>query len=202
MTGEPTTNESPDPDGPDATGTPPATTTRPHPLARPLVVWVTAMALLLAGTWALSTFRASQDVSPGAAPPIEIDNLDPGQPPISLAGYRGRAVVVNFWATWCVPCRTELPAFQQEHTALGDRAVFLGVNTQDNRDYARALLRDLGVAYPSGFDPAGTVAGAYGLYGMPTTVLVDPTGQIAERHTGELTRDHLDELIRTKLDLK
>lgn len=157
--------------------------------------------LLLGGTWLAHHNDEDASQAPRAAPPIDLENLTPGQPRISLAALRGRPVVVNFWATWCVPCRSELPAFEAEHEALGDRVVFMGVNHQDSREYATELFSRVGVRYPSGYDPTGATATAFGLYGMPTTVLIDPDGRIVEQHTGELSRDRLDELLRTKLHI-
>jgi cytochrome c biogenesis protein CcmG, thiol:disulfide interchange protein DsbE len=131
----------------------------------------------------------------GSAPAFELDNVRPDDAPVSLAAARGKPVVLNFWASWCVPCRREMPAFQAVHQATKDRVTFLGVNNQDQRGPALRLLAETGVRYSSGFDPTGEVALAYGLYGMPTTVFISADGQLLERKTGEISRAQLEASI-------
>jgi cytochrome c biogenesis protein CcmG/thiol:disulfide interchange protein DsbE len=131
----------------------------------------------------------------GSAPAFELDNVHPGEAPVSLAAARGKPVVLNFWASWCVPCRREMPSFQAVHEATKERVTFLGVNNQDQRGPALRLLAETGVRYSSGYDPAGEVALAYGLYGMPTTVFISADGQLLERKTGEISRDQLEASI-------
>lgn len=128
--------------------------------------------------------------SGGPAEPIELPRLD-GEGTISLADLRGRPVVVNFFASWCVPCRNEMPAFQAVSARLGDRVAFLGVDHQDDRIGGQDLMRETGIRYPAGYDPEGKVARAYGLFGMPTTLFVSPEGTLLETHTGELSEQDL-----------
>ena len=131
-----------------------------------------------------------------AAPSFAVEDLRDESSTITLAGLRGRPVVLNFWASWCVPCRKELPAFQAVYRRMGGEVAFLGINHQDGRVDALKLLRDMGVRYPSGFDPGGEVAQAYGLYGMPTTVFVSAEGRIVATRTGEMSASQLTEAIR------
>ncbi len=128
------------------------------------------------------------------APAIELARLD-AEGTVSLAALRGRPVVVNFFASWCVPCRKELPAFQAVHSRRGDEVAFLGVDHQDDRRGALGLLDETGVTFPSGHDPEGKVARAYGLFGMPSTVFVGADGTLLEVHTGELNESQLEEKI-------
>lgn len=128
----------------------------------------------------------------GPAPAFELENVRRGEAPVSLAAARGRPVVLNFWASWCVPCRREMPSFQAAHEAAKQRVSFLGVNHQDQRGPALSLLAETGVRYPSGFDPAGEVALAYGLYGMPTTIFISADGEVVGRRTGEMSRTELE----------
>ncbi len=142
--------------------------------------------------------------SPGAseqriAPAISLPDLRDPSARVELESLRGRPVVVNFWASWCVPCRKELPGFEAAHQRFGDRVAFLGVNHQDGRTPARDLLRQSGVTYPSGADAEGKVASDYGLRGMPSTVLVSSSGQIVASHTGELSRSRLEDMIENLL---
>ena len=136
----------------------------------------------------------------GPAPRFDLENLREGGPRLRLADYRGRPVVVNVWASWCVPCRREMPVFEAAYQRYRDRVAFVGVNHQDSRRLALELVDETGVSYPSAYDPDGTVARSFGLFGMPTTLMVSPGGQLRLRRTGEMSRSELtealDELLR------
>lgn len=127
----------------------------------------------------------------GPAPAFALDNLIEGEPRVALEDLRGRPVVLNFWASWCVPCRREMPVLASAHRRVGDTVAFVGVNHQDNRSAALDLAAATGVAYDSGFDPHGRVARSYSLFGLPTTVFISSEGDVLERHTGELSREQL-----------
>lgn len=126
---------------------------------------------------------------------FDLPNLREGGEPVRLADYRGRPVVVNFWASWCVPCRREMPAFQAVSKRMRGRVAFIGVNHQDSRKGGLALLAETGVTYPAGYDPDGAVAKAYGLIGMPSTIFVSADGEIVGRRTGGLTAAELERAI-------
>jgi cytochrome c biogenesis protein CcmG, thiol:disulfide interchange protein DsbE len=129
------------------------------------------------------------------APAFELPNLRPGQAPVSLASAGGRPAVLNFWASWCEPCLNELPAFQAASVRLAGRVAFLGINHRDGRNPALDLLAETGVTYPSGHDPEGEVAVAFGAQGMPTTVFVAADGRVLERRTGELSAGQLTAIL-------
>lgn len=131
----------------------------------------------------------------GPAKPFTLENVVKGEPDISLARYRGQPVVVNFWASWCVPCRREMPGFQAVHQQLGDRVAFIGVNHQDDRAGALDLMAETGVRYPSGYDPKGAVAADYGFVGLPTTLFISAEGRLLERRSGEIGRADLTRTI-------
>jgi cytochrome c biogenesis protein CcmG, thiol:disulfide interchange protein DsbE len=99
--------------------------------------------------------------------------------------------VVNLWASWCFPCRTEMPEFQKVHFALGDRVRFLGVDTRDFQREARASIQRAGIGYASVFDKDERVKRAIGTRSLPTTVLVGADGLIKNVHVGELTAAEL-----------
>ncbi|HUR17618.1 MAG TPA: TlpA disulfide reductase family protein [Acidimicrobiales bacterium] len=130
------------------------------------------------------------------APAFAVPDLRDESRTIELEQLRGHPVVLNFWASWCVPCRKELPAFQAVYSRMGDQLTFLGMNHQDSRDDAVALLRKTGVQYQSGFDPRGRIAQAYALYGMPTTVFISAGGRILATRTGEMSESQLADQIR------
>ena len=107
---------------------------------------------------------------------------------LSLADLQGRVVIVNFWASWCGPCRIEQPDLNQLHALLPDTEVVLvGVNIEDTEANALAHLTEFDVAYLSLFDPVNELAGRFSGIGartIPTTILLDPQGRVAARLLG------------------
>jgi cytochrome c biogenesis protein CcmG/thiol:disulfide interchange protein DsbE len=186
-----------------ATPEPPARRARS---SRPIVVVAVAV-LAVATVSALAMTQGktggSRTVDRGGrpAPPFTLENLQPGQPPVSLQGLRGKPVVLNFWASWCGPCRKEMPAFQATHESLGDKVTFIGIDNKDYRDSALEFVKKTGVRYASGFDPAGTVASSYGVIGMPVTFFISEKGKLLESRTGEMNRDELEATISRLYDL-
>lgn len=173
---------------------------RRHRLIAGLLVVVVAAAVTSAVTLAMTTHPSNDVVltskGGGPAPAVRLPNLRTGATDFDLAAYRGRPVVLNFFASWCVPCREELPALQAVSREVGPTVAFLGIDHEDARSDALATARAAGVAYPLGFDPDGRVAGAFGLFGMPTTVFISPAGTIVERHTGAFTEATLRATVR------
>ena len=104
-------------------------------------------------------------------------------------------MVLNFWASWCAPCKKEMPAFERVHQRLGEDIAFLGVNGNDSRRLALALLEETGVTYPSVYDPDDTLYRRYKLVGRPVTVLIDPDGQVVASRAGEVDEDELLALL-------
>jgi len=130
---------------------------------------------------------------------FELPDLRDPDATVALDDYTGTPIVLNFCASWCVPCRREMPTFQALHERLGDQVAFVGVNHQDSRDAALALLADTGVDYDAGYDPQGTVAADYGLFGMPTTVFIAANGDVVATRTGEIPAAELERTIRDLL---
>lgn len=116
---------------------------------------------------------------------------------ISLADLRGKTVFLNFWASWCPPCRAEARDLETVWQSLkeGD-VVFLGIDIQDTEEDARAFLRGFNITYPNGRDLSGKVAVDYGVWGIPETFFIDPQGRITYKHVGTLG----SALITAKLD--
>lgn len=120
---------------------------------------------------------------------------------ISLEGFRGKVVLVNFWASWCVPCRAEASALESAWQKYKDRGVvFIGVNIQDKEEDARAFMKEFGITYLNGRDESGKIAIDYGVWGIPETFFIDPRGRITYKHAGELraltVTAKLDEALR------
>lgn len=99
----------------------------------------------------------------------------------------GKAVVVNFWASWCVPCRAEARPLEETWRKYRDKGVvFLGVNIQDKEEEARAFVKEFGITYLNGRDSSEKIAIDYGVWGIPVTFFLDPQGSITYKHAGEL----------------
>jgi len=116
-----------------------------------------------------------------------------GGAPIALAALKGRPVVLNFWATWCVPCYEEHAVLQAAAREAGDAVQFVGVIYEDNEEQVGDFLTRQGKAYPSLMDEEGKTAMSYGVYGVPETFFVDAQGRIAAKFTGPLSADTLAE---------
>ncbi|MFD0819309.1 TlpA family protein disulfide reductase, partial [Micromonospora zhanjiangensis] len=124
-----------------------------------------------------------------------------GGAPVGLAELPGPAVI-NLWASWCPPCRKELPAFQRLAVRAGDRLHVLGVDTRDDRAAAESLATDFGLTYPTLFDPDERLRRALARTALPVTLFVDGQGRV--RHvdnTGALTDDTLAALVERHLDV-
>jgi cytochrome c biogenesis protein CcmG/thiol:disulfide interchange protein DsbE len=172
---------------------------RPRPRPRwlwPAVAGVVVVALAVTGLVLGQDDEAGTRgrAGGGVAPAIELPALS-GEGTVSLASFRGQPVVVNLFASWCVPCRKELPAFKSVSEELGDKVTFLAVNHQDNRRAGQEMLDEFGVSYAAGYDPDGKVAIEYALIGMPSTLFVGADGTLLETHTGELDREQLEQAI-------
>lgn len=166
-----------------------------------------ALAFLVAAGGALIALVASADrASPTG--PIEVSGPMPAidEPSINDQGevtpslYRGKVVLVNFWASWCGPCRREQPGLSRLWEEYRDRGVqFLGVDFRDDRAAGLAYLDEFEVAYPSVEDPTGIIAHRFGVPYLPATVLVDARGEMRLRLVGaqteEALRVHLEELL-------
>lgn len=185
---------APPTDGPEPVG--------PRRPLRRAVLWAGAPAALVIALVAVVAVRSTPsgpkvEVSDPRvlAPAFDVADLRDPNDRMRLADLRGKPAVVNFWASWCVPCRREMPGLEAAHRELGERVAFVGMNHQDGRRAALALLEETGVRYRSGFDPEGRVARDYGLVGMPTTVFISADGRRLATRIGEMSREELEETI-------
>ena len=126
-----------------------------------------------------------------AAPDITATDLD-GRP-VALSSLRGRPVIVNFWASWCVPCRQEMPLLRDElakHAPEG--LAIVGVLFRDEADPAREFARSFSVTWPSALDPDGSIARAYRVVAPPQSYFIDRTGILRSIQIGEVLQSDFD----------
>jgi peroxiredoxin len=115
---------------------------------------------------------------------------------IKLSDYRGKAVILNWYASWCGPCKSEIPAFVAAHEKLGDELVVLGVDFLESETAARSILEEFGATYPAVLDSSGAVAEHYrtGL-GVPVTFFIDKEGVLRDSRRGEVLEEDLPALL-------
>lgn len=126
------------------------------------------------------------------APDFALPSLDGKQ--VRLSDYRGRTVLVNFWATWCGPCREEMPALQKAADAHPATLVVLSVNMRESEDQVRTFAQQQSITYPLLLHPDDATLLAYLIRGLPVTVVVGPDGVIVRRIDGSLSPEQLSEL--------
>lgn len=118
---------------------------------------------------------------------------------LALSGLRGQVVVINFWASWCVPCRDEAPVLEQTWRRYRDRSVvFIGVAYLDTDRESLAFLEEF-ITYPNGPDLGTRIAKDYQIAGVPETFFIDKDGQVADLEIGPLTEARLVSAIETLL---
>lgn len=111
---------------------------------------------------------------------------------VRLSDFRGKVVFLNFWASWCPPCRAEAGLLEKAWRQYKDQGViFLGIDIQDTEEAARTFIREFGITYPNGRDPNNRIAIDYGVYGIPETFFIDKDGRITYKHIGALERETL-----------
>ncbi len=139
----------------------------------------------------LPLLAQSAPVSVGQqAPPIDLPLLPGGPENIQLADLRGKVVYVDFWASWCGPCRVSFPLLEEMRTELSPRGFeILAVNVDEFVDDALEFLMELPVSYPIAYDPQGVSPQAYGINGMPTGFLIDRAGVVSKVHQGFRSSD-------------
>ena len=173
-----------------------------------------AIALLLAGVALLAACAPSSAKQAGgqgrAATPA---GIAPDAVHLQMGGFAGgpgfnlpddlggRPLVLNVWASWCGPCRKEMPAFQQVYLQSKDRVTFLGLDSRDVVDAARRFAAKTGVTYRLAADPNGQATAKLGVAALPTTVFIGADGTLRGRHVGALTSSELRANISRYLEV-
>ena len=114
-----------------------------------------------------------------------------------LADYKGKPILINFFASWCLPCREEMPILEKivnEYNPKG--VVFLGIAVDDTEEKMKDFIAKYGVTFPVGLDKTASIQKSFGLYGIPTTYFIDKQGMINYFHSGSVT----EELLHHELD--
>jgi peroxiredoxin len=159
---------------------------------------VVAALLLLAvflGACGGGDFAGSTGVNQGnLAADFTLETIDGTD--VSLSDYRGNVVMINFWATWCPPCRAEIPDFEAAYQSRqGDGFVVLGINVEEPREAVAPFAQAIGMSYPVLLDRGGQVMKMYRSPGLPMSLILDRDGVIQVRHVGFLTGQQLEEYL-------
>lgn len=136
-----------------------------------------------------------------AAPDFTLSQLEGGS--LTLSNLRGKPTLINFWATWCPPCRRELPALQAAYTTYQDDIGFVAVNVKEDPATVTALVQELGLTFPIALDSDGQVSNiAYEVRGLPTSVFVDANGVVVARHIGPLDEAAIEGYLKPLLEIE
>ena len=169
---------------------------RRRPLGR-LILWPIGLAVL--GLLVVIGVRLAQGdrslgevkLKPYRAPDFSLMQFNGER--FSLGDQRGKVVVVNFWASWCIPCKTEAPILESAWQRYHSQGVeFVGVDIKDTPEDARTFLQRYTITYPNGFDEKKQVYIDYGVYGLPETFIVDRQGFVSHHVIGATTQAQLD----------
>lgn len=138
--------------------------------------------------------------------PIPIPSLDAPAPnfklvniegeTIQLEDFRGKPLLLNFWASWCAPCRLEMPTFQSYYDKFAGELAVVAINNGEDREDVRIFTDELNITFDVLLDPKADIQRLYQIRGYPTTFLIDPDGIIRIRHVGLITEEQLEILLR------
>lgn len=157
---------------------------------------VVATVLLVAVLGALAACSGSDESTGKDLPKAKLTDLRTEEP--ADWGAEGRPMVVNFWASWCTPCRAEMPAFDRVHRTLGDKVAIVGVTDEDDHEAAAQAAKKSGATYPLLVDEDQTLLTDLQLSGLPGTVFVDADGNVIGHHLGALTEEELTTQIEDR----
>ena len=178
------------------TATPEPTPIPPSPTPRPTVVPAPTVTATPAPTPRVIKSRGQTEFRP--APDFELETFDGGT--LRLSELEGKVVVLNFWASWCPPCRWEMPFFETMWNEYRDRdVVFVGVAMSDTLEDAQGFAEESGVTYPIGLDHTREIVRDYEVRSLPTTFFIDREGQIQRRLTSAANEALLKVFLRGQL---
>jgi len=162
----------------------------PRSLAFAIFFMVSTFAPIFASVWAQTKIDYKKAVSilqpmKDAAPTPDFSLTTPDGKKISLKDFRGQIVLLNFWASWCVPCREEMPAMEKLYQEYKDKNfAVLAVAVKDRKQDAVDFIKELKITYPVALDPEAQIGSLYGAWGLPATYLIGPKGEGLARGWG------------------
>jgi peroxiredoxin len=127
------------------------------------------------------------------APDFELNNLE--NEPVRLSDLRGKIVVINFWATWCEPCKVEMPFLEKLHSSSQKQLEILAVNFDEPSQQVQQFAEEYQLSFPILLDPGGNVQNLYRVRGYPTTFILDEEGIVRFHHIGLITEGQLDQYL-------
>jgi peroxiredoxin len=160
-----------------------------------LILWLSVMTFT-----GVNTSRPAA-IEPGETPEMDFSVKDLSGASVSLRSLRGHVVLVNFWATWCSPCKEEMPllqAYYDQHK--GNGFVLVGINVSDDVEDAKAFIEQQGYTFPIWSDPPGNVLIQLRINGLPASLVVDADGRLVKRWVGPLAQEDLDHVISPLLE--
>ncbi len=154
------------------------------------------LALILTQLLTPATHSVSDPLIGHPAPDFSLVMLhsDSGKSALSLSDFKGKPIVLNFWASWCQPCKEELPLLEnawKQMQAQKKDIVFLGIDFQESSSDAMSFLQLHGITYLAGLDANGSIANKYGVTSLPQTIFIDRNGKVTSREPQELTTQEL-----------
>jgi cytochrome c biogenesis protein CcmG/thiol:disulfide interchange protein DsbE len=157
--------------------------------------------VLLFAVVGVGLFRARPQAELGTtAPAFSLPALDAPDDRINLSGLRGKPAVINFWASWCEPCRDEAEALARA-ARENSRINFLGIAMLDGRESALEFAQEFDVPYPSARDARGVTAKRYGVTGVPETVFLDERGRLVGKFIGAIDRTQLESILDDLIEI-
>lgn len=165
-------------------------------------IWYIAMAVVVLGVSVGVLLSSSGIAKPlqvrpevgYLAPDFTLSTLDGGM--VTLSELKGKRVFLNFWASWCPPCRMEMPAIQSVYESKEPDVVFVAINIQEPKAQVRKFMDDNGYTFPAALDTAAKVASLYLVRAIPTSFVIDAEGVIRAKHIGVLNQSYLEEMLK------
>ena len=161
---------------------------------RSLTITLALAATLLASGCGTSAPTPS---APGSVSGFSLVGLDGVRH--TVADYRGKVVIVNFWATWCIPCRAEIPDLEHEYRSHRDNVVVLGIDWKESRDTVASFMTEIGATYPVLLDSDGATYSAFEVSALPSTFVLNRAGKLVKSRLGIASRDTLEAEIQQAL---